>query len=401
MNLTIAYSFCIILFLDTTETNFKQCISTKMHNNILLRTGIVCESENIAQGRSYYNVSIDISHCFFSRTSQFSGDGGVICVDVGSLSMNMNYSMFCSCFASSYGAINFRSSNSCLKMICANKCNASNNYHFAYFRTSQINHVEYLSVSNCSYSTYQYWSTYLQYGDQKFVNTNSSMNNAYQGSGICFFSPSSFTNTYCTFSNNKVSFGVCINFYSTSGTITMSYANIVHNNSPHQGVVQNQETGIRKMMYCIFYNNLGVLFYVNAGSLEVSHSFIDHSSTFSALTSVSTPTNNSFINRMTYHIQFFNSLHCNTDIPDRTINQTPIKSLANTLRITPEKTTEQTIRITPRITPINSVSDTMRETPELTFPRTYVECIFTCQMANRIEMRVVFSFSLMFLMYIK
>ena len=100
-------------------------------------------------------------------------------------------------------------------------------------------------------------------------------------SGICFFSSSSFTNSHCTFSNNKASNCVCISFYSTSGTITMSY-----------------------------------------------------------------------------YLQFFNSLHCYTDIPDRTINQTPIKSLANTfsrtnqatLRITPERTIDQTIRFTPRNT---------------------------------------------------
>ena len=74
----------------------------------------------------------------------------------------------------------------------------------------------------------------------------------------------------------------------------MSYANIVHNNSPSQyGVVYVYGAGSRKMMYCIFKNNQNYLFCVWEGSLEVSHSFIDHSgSSFSTSIVVSTSNNN-------------------------------------------------------------------------------------------------------------
>ena len=59
----------------------------------------------------------------------------------------------------------------------------------------------------------------------------------------------------------------------------MSYANIVHSNSPSQyGVVYVHGAVSKKIMYCIFKNNQNYLFYVNGGSLEVSHSFIDHDS---------------------------------------------------------------------------------------------------------------------------
>ena len=96
----------------------------------------------------------------------------------------------------------------------------------------------------------------------------------------------------------------------------MSYANIVHNNSPTMyGVVYVEGGGLRKMMYCIFKNNQNTLFCVSSGSIEVSHSFIDHSGSFSTSIAVSTSNNNSFINTITYQLQFFNSLHCNADIP--------------------------------------------------------------------------------------
>ena len=84
-----------------------------------------------------------------------------------------------------------------------------------------MNQVEYLSVSNCSHTTSGYESIRLDYGDQRVDNTNSSMNNAVQISGIGIPSPSSFTSSHFTFSNNKVSHSICIYFYSSSETKSM------------------------------------------------------------------------------------------------------------------------------------------------------------------------------------
>ena len=119
----------------------------------------------------------------------------------------------------------------------------------------------------------------------------------------------------------------------------MSYANIVHNNSPSQynGVVYVTGAGSRKMMYCIFKNNQNTLFCVWEGSLEVSHSFIDHSaSSFSTRTAVSTSNNNSFNNTITYQLQFFNDLHCNADIPliQRSLEETLKETQRETVRRT-------------------------------------------------------------------
>jgi len=136
------------------------------------------------------------------------------------------------------------------------------------------------------------------------------------GSDIRIESPSSFTCSHCTFSNNKVTNSICLLFASSSGTISMSYANIVHNNSPsNYGVVYVEVAGTRKMMYYILKNNQNYLFCVWSDSLDVSHSFIDHSASFSTSTTVPTSNNISFTNTITYQLQFFNSLNCNVYIP--------------------------------------------------------------------------------------
>lgn len=63
------------------------------------------------------------------------------------------------------------------------------------------------------------------------------------------------------------------------------------------------------MRFCIIQNNLYCLFGLNAGSHEVSDSFIGHLSTFSVFTSMLTASNNSYGNMMTYQNIFFSSLH--------------------------------------------------------------------------------------------
>jgi len=354
-------------------------------NSIIRGVDLGCDSDNIDQGRSYFDTNITISHCFFSRSSLYNGNGGVIYVNAGSYSMNVSYSMFYNCIAIEGGAIYFSSLNSYLRMICLNRCSCGSSswYHSVYLYASQMNQVEYQSVSYCSHTTYGYYSMRLSKGNQRVDNINSSMNNAKEGSGILIDSPSLFTSTYCTFSNNKVSDSICIHFYSSSGTESMSYANIVQNISPNNGVVFVSGAGSRKMLYYIFQNNQNILFSVHSGTLEVSHSFIDHSLSFSTSLAVSTAINNSFSKRMTYQIRFFNSLHCNADMPliDRTPLQTfeksPMRSFEETLRMTFERTIDQTIR------------ETLIETIHIS----NTEIIFTHQMNNWREISVIFSFS--------
>ena len=151
---------------------------------------------------------------------------------------------------------------------------------------------------------------------------------------------------------------------------------------------------------------------MHSGSLEVSHSFMNHSSSsFSRSTAVSMENNNSFTNIMTYQIQFFNSLYCNTDIPPplKTIDQSAERTLEETLRMTMYKTMDQTLCVTPNITPndtqmntllespINTLDQTMRETQTVTPYRSYENLICTNQLAKAREISVTFTFSFFFL----
>lgn len=103
--------------------------------------------------------------------------------------------------------------------------------------------------------------------------------------------------------------------YPVLNTISMSSTNIVNNNSPNgNGVVFLAGGGSLKMLYCIFQNNQNYLLCLFGGSLEVSHSFIDHPTSFSATLSISTTMNNSFIRTQTYFIVYPGSQFCKIPI---------------------------------------------------------------------------------------
>jgi len=132
----------------------------------------------------------------------------------------------------------------------------------------------------------------------------------------------------------------------------MSYANIVHNNSPtRHGVVSAFGSGSKKMMYCIFQKNHDYLFYVEEGSFEVTHSFIDFLSVKS--TPITTVVNNSYTKIPTYRVQFFKSHFCNADIPLKT----SLKIIERTPIITQSPTFIMTKINTPPLTPYRSYGE--------------------------------------------
>ena len=347
-----------------------------------------CESQNIDQGRSYYNKNINIEDCYFVRSSVYSLDGGVIYVKGASYTMKINSSMFYNCASVLRGgAIFFQSTNSHLKMICANKCSCGNpsSCHFAYFKITQANQVEYLSVSYCSHITTGNYAFRLETGNTGVENTNSSMNSVIQGSGIGVYLPTSFTCSHCTFSNNNASGNICILLYLSTGTISISSANIVHNNSPVDGVVYVTGGGTPKMMYCIFQNNQNYLFCVLAGSLDISHSLIDHSSlSFSTSITIITETNNTFGTTEPYQILFFNSHYCNADItfPVRTPDLTLIESMTfqNTLEATRINTPKESPMNTYKETLHDTLINTQQETPMNTYKETQHESPINTQL---------------------
>jgi len=366
--------------------HFIDCFKT----NCLFFCG--CEGELLDNGRSYYNISIAIENCFFSRLLQYSSDGGVIYIFGGSHTMNITITMFYNCTCSSDGgAILFYSLNLFLNMVCANRCSASN-FHFSYLRASQTNSVEFLSVSQCSHLTTGYYPICIYNGYQTVYNTNSSMNHAIQTSGIYIILPTSFTGSFCTISSNKVSHSISIYLNSNSGIV--SSTNIVNNNSPSGNAVI-YSYGSYILSFCVMDNNENTLFRIQSGSLEISNSIISHAGALSTSTSVSTSMNNTidlvepYDKRNTYQIQFYNSYYCNADIPFI------LPTLIYTMRISPLKTPEETISMTEQETYIMTYETTIKETnnltPELTIHRSYMDCKYTNP--NRREIIVIFALS--------
>jgi len=296
-----------------------QIVKDFSKNDIVWGVNHGCEGENIDQGRSYFDQSISISHCSFSRSLSYSGNGGVIYVSGGSFCLSVSHLMFYNCVCSSQGgAIYFDSTNSSLRMICAFRC-SSYNSRFSFLKASLENQVEYISVSNCSHDPSGFYPIYLSLGIQRVDYTNSSMNSARYYSGIGINSPAAFTSSHCTFSNNKASDGICVYFEHNSGS--MSSANIVHNNCPSSSHGVVHVFGAYIMSYCIFQGNQNLLFYIYSGSLSISNSFIDHSGF------TSTGVNNSLTNTKTYQLQYFSSHYCNADIP---IIKTELKTFDKT-----------------------------------------------------------------------
>jgi len=350
-----------------------------------------CLNESINEGRSYYKVNIDVNYCFFSRLSVFSGYGGVIFASGGSFYMSISSSTFfrCSC-SNNGGAIYFDSVNSSLEMICAYNCSASN-FHFALLQVTQNVEIEYLSITLCSCTASGESSVYLLAGIQRLFNSNSSKNYAKMRSGIDIKSPSSFISSHCTFSNNYVTDYYCIWLYYSSGSI--SFTNIVHNNSPTSGVFcVDAGVGMYQMYFCIFDLNQDILFCVYSGTLELFHSLISHSGTFSTRTSVLTSNNNSIDtlypleNRQTHHLIFFESHMCNADFPlyRPTSKNTAETTIQNSLM----RTNDETFGKTPSMTPPRTYDEKQR---------TFAECILSCQVLYRREIKVLFSYSYFFM----
>jgi len=283
-----------------------------------------CNKEMLNNGRSYEDKDIEISNCFFSRSSVFSGSGGVIYVNGGSFVLNIYDSMFYNSSSTVFGgAISFNSKSSFLRMTCANRCSAQYQ-HFANLVALDVNEVEYLSVTLCSYTTSGYIPYRLCTANKSVTNTNNSMNCANQVSGMSF-EYTSFTSIYNNYAYNNASDGICLKFDSCQGK--EMFSNFIQNNSPSFGVVYVTNSASCRIENCVFAMNYKTLFNIGYGSLRVYHSFINHSWTMSVLTTVIT-FNNTFTMGETLQFTLYGSYFCYAELslPKNTPFNTPVAS---------------------------------------------------------------------------
>ena len=219
------------------------------------------------------NINIEITDCFFYRTTTYSGHGGIIYCNDAVINMVVKDCIFFECSVNSQGGAiyyycNHLGSHSKLERVCGNKCSCGSNQqnNFAYIQLydsiSSNNFVSYVSVTKCNIIDNGISSFRLQCGNMSVSNYNSTFNTNKQYSGINLFKPSQLIANYCTFFNNIVSNSVCICFTYLTNNI-LSYSNIINNNSPSNYGVVYVGSGTYKVENFIFSDNKNTLFYVN------------------------------------------------------------------------------------------------------------------------------------------
>ena len=355
---------CCCLFFEIFRNDYK--FFDNDESNVFLlwitkETG--CDADPITQGRSFNNQNVLIIDCMFIRSENFVGHGGVIYLSGGLYSLSIISAVFSYCKSSySSGAIYSDSLESRIENICAFQC-SSNLYHFASLKSINDNHIYFLSMSYCASECNGSRSMRFYSGNQIIENTNCSLNKAKSASGIFFNKPISFQCSYCTFSSNRVLENQCIYFYDFIGT--MSYSNIVDNDSPLSNGVIYMDRGSTCLENCILSMNSNTLFNLVSGTLTLVDCFISHLDLFSESKEIITSNNNNFVLIQTLLIDFFSTNQCPTD-ESNTDNPSLEQTLIETPILTPNPSLEQTLIETPILTPNPSLEQTLIETPILT-----------------------------------
>jgi len=284
----------------------------------LLKCNFGCLNETISVGRSYScnNMNVFIDRCLFVRLSSFSGDGGVIYVNTGISNLSIMFTTFETCSVSSShsgGAIYFNSINSTLDFVCAYGCKAGI-YNFARIITSNIDNLTLVTITSCS-NNYEGASPILMDGGHQrtsFVNVSLNYNDFV---GIFTIdNPSSSSLSFISFSHNRILKNEGFGCY--RGSTSLSYANIIHNNSPGSGgIVYASQSATIDLTYCVIYNNENTLFCIGtSGSISISNSYISHNSTLKSGT-VSFNSNITYSLIQSYPIEFLGTYLCHANIP--------------------------------------------------------------------------------------
>jgi len=248
-----------------------------------------CVDERISNGRSYTLNSglCSIVACYFARFSQFSGNGGIVCL-TGSSSLSISDSAFSNStvFNAHGGAIYVSTSGSsnivrtCGSMGSINTM-AESTYmgHIIYAQTpnSQINLIKESSFSHCGLiQNTAYGTVYMYYGSQTFSINNASKNRAYLGSGVHIWYPGSLSSSYCQINDNLDRNHIVFHYYGG----TLSYFNVINNSVDYSNghvirFVQGSDTITRFVMI----NNKYVLLdahYGNYARLTATYCIIVH-----------------------------------------------------------------------------------------------------------------------------
>jgi len=199
--------------------------------------------------------------------------------------------VFCNC---SGGGVYFSSQNSgsiVVTKTCAYKCHTSFNerssgqFMYSASGPNMNNSLCFVSISQCSdtSSNYRYHSLYLLKGNQRFINSNSSKNYAYNYAALSFDSPNPLASSFSTIADNVPSHSICIYIHITvdNNDHYFLYCSFIRNTSPSDSGIflitnEFERTGVKYLTFnnCIFQENLNTLIHNNKKGLDLTSAYV-------------------------------------------------------------------------------------------------------------------------------
>ena len=364
-------------------------------NNLI--TLKICVNED-GTGRSYYEMGNDliIDGCNFFRNTIFNEDGGVILVANNNL--NISDSTFVNCSANKDGgAIKLTNGNFKFFRCCAAFCavyTSSGSVAYVYVKSSMT--TEHLSFMECSRSFQSYHTLSISSGSVSLTNVNGSKTiNGVNAFGF-FSNLQALTLMFVSIMHNMVDGKIVTIMEYTAHDI--SYINFVNNTEltvthglicfdkiffdPGPGMLEKTSNGRILDIGGYLINNIvvldtvGLLFYLNAEfNLQIHNGHFGNIGTATA-NGVFETINCISGNPTLLSISHYYKNGCqigDQQLPDKTLEVTPVK----TYEETPVKTFEETPMKSFEETPVKTFEETpvktFKETPMKSFEETPVK----------------------------
>ena len=279
---------------------------TILMNSLILK-GLLCnDGSSLSSTTRVYGsltTNINIGECFFTRITEYSGNGGVLFISTANTIMNLNSSTFYDCHATNGGCIYFSclTSKSYLNLICVSDCSTisgANDHHFAYIDSgigsNYENNLYFISINRCSSLTNHGRNPITLFKSTQIIkNVNISNNGVSDTSGIYSSNSNQLFISHSNFANNYASGHISIRIHSSSVNSTINYIKVVNNSSPTYGVIYfNSVTSI--ISKSVFNQNTLKLFaFEGSNSLIFQNCMIfHHASHYATLSVFVFPSNN-------------------------------------------------------------------------------------------------------------
>ena len=268
-----------------------------------------------------------LKNTIFKSLHYQKGNGGVIMIDNNKCKSLIEFCLFQNCSVSTFsgGGIYLKVFSSILKGNCAVKCftfgsDSSLWSNVGMFLVSNVlqlyNFLNDSTIYNCdSKHFYDRWkiATISSSGGKLIIkSTNFSKNYVHRYSACSLTLTNNIFILFCTFYQNNVIYSSTIQI-NTVLNASVTYCNVVGNNSPSTGIFFSQNDSSFYINNCVFHLNINYLFYASNPSIQmISNCKISHSSEISIGSIILTI--NSFIYTQTFTLFHLNSFQCNANL---------------------------------------------------------------------------------------